>query len=505
MKKLHLVYFLFLALLGIQSVSKEDSSGYLFFGYTGAPSEGICSDCHNQTGTVINGNITVTGFPTTIVLGQSYPITVTLTYTANKPATNARAGFQSIVVNSTGESQGSYANMEDNVVSQNENGHVRIVHFNAKSTPIGSNSVTYLYNWVAPTTGSGTLTMYIAGNLTNGNGETTGDKIVSTTKTGTIGTVNPCVITATTSNIVCNNAGTPTVTTDDTYTFTLLVNQNGNCTGNWFGGGGSPGTFGVAKTMGPYLISAGNQNFSVTTSTGQSAGVSVTAPAPCSSSSMLKPNLKRFSDTYPLTATAGQTISTSLKIKNDGTAPAVIQTTRVYISTDTILSLPADKLLRAPSCPALAIGLTQNKAFTLPFAATLTSGTYYLITKIDALNTNAELNETDNISWKAITITGIPQLISAPEQIQTASFEIVSLQLNPATTETELIINRLTEGPAQIQITDINGRVFFNKTIPMSTGMNAITLQTNELASGLYILHFIDESGNHETKQLWIK
>lgn len=98
----------------------------------------------------------------------------------------------------------------------------------------------------------------------------------------------PCSIEANTSNITCNNNGTNTNPSDDTFTFNLTVNGSGTGA-SWsttVGGQNYTGTYGTPKTIGPLPISGGVVNFTVTDSgTGTcTATVSVTPPAPCSNS-----------------------------------------------------------------------------------------------------------------------------------------------------------------------------------------------------------------------------
>ncbi len=96
----------------------------------------------------------------------------------------------------------------------------------------------------------------------------------------------PCSITATTSNITCNNNGTNTEPGDDTFTFSLTVNGNGTGA-SWsttIGGQNYTASYGTPKTIGPLPISGGVVNFTVTdsgTGTCTTTG-SVTPPAPCS-------------------------------------------------------------------------------------------------------------------------------------------------------------------------------------------------------------------------------
>ncbi|MBI5914692.1 MAG: T9SS type A sorting domain-containing protein [Bacteroidetes bacterium] len=96
----------------------------------------------------------------------------------------------------------------------------------------------------------------------------------------------PCSITATIANITCNANGTGTNPNDDTFTFSLTMNGNGTGT-SWHTaifGQNVTGAYGTPVTIGPFLISSGVLNFTVTDSGTPTctATVSVTPPTPCS-------------------------------------------------------------------------------------------------------------------------------------------------------------------------------------------------------------------------------
>jgi hypothetical protein len=101
---------------------------------------------------------------------------------------------------------------------------------------------------------------------------------------GTGGTT--CNISATISDKICNNNGTPTIGGDDTYTFTALV--NGSNTGNgWTATMGQTvvsGLYGTPRTIGPLPIISGTTTFEVRdlATTTCLTTQSIPAPQPCS-------------------------------------------------------------------------------------------------------------------------------------------------------------------------------------------------------------------------------
>lgn len=99
---------------------------------------------------------------------------------------------------------------------------------------------------------------------------------------------NQCSISAATSNVLCNDNGSPANPSDDTFTFSLTVTGS-NTGAGWhttINGQNQSGTYGTPKNLGPYAIAGGNLNFTVIDDASSSctAAVSVTAPPTCSNS-----------------------------------------------------------------------------------------------------------------------------------------------------------------------------------------------------------------------------
>jgi GEVED domain/Secretion system C-terminal sorting domain len=102
------------------------------------------------------------------------------------------------------------------------------------------------------------------------------------------GTNPTCQIAAQVSSLVCNNAGTTAISTDDTYSFALTVSGTNTGTTGWqatINGQTVTGSYGTATTVQGGLISAGVRTFAVSdrTTTTCTTAVTVTPPAPCSS------------------------------------------------------------------------------------------------------------------------------------------------------------------------------------------------------------------------------
>ncbi len=108
------------------------------------------------------------------------------------------------------------------------------------------------------------------------------------TDSQSIGPLDPCsdacLLTGVISNIQCDNAGTGTDSSDDTYTFDLLV-TGVNVSANWNGTpGGITGAYGVVENLGPYLISGGDQVLTIEDALDASCPIMLTAQAPATCS-----------------------------------------------------------------------------------------------------------------------------------------------------------------------------------------------------------------------------
>lgn len=140
---------------------------------TGAPTESHCgsSTCHNTTPNTSGGTLSVTFNPTTYLPGQVVEVTV-----ATNEAGMTRYGFEGTILDASNTKQGTFA-VIDAVTTTVQTGGARQYagHKNAGTT----NSWTF--NWTAPSTGAGALTMYVASICANANNSSSGDHCYTTT------------------------------------------------------------------------------------------------------------------------------------------------------------------------------------------------------------------------------------------------------------------------------------------------------------------------------------
>jgi hypothetical protein len=238
-------------------------------GYTGAPpSFNTCSNCHSGgTGT---GSISITGLPATITPNTQYPISVTISRTNSVPQLG---GFQMVVQNEMNQNSGTLSNPQPvpNAALDTEGGKTYFEHANALAFG-GNNSITYTVDWTSPASGTGNITMYAAGNLANGNGGTSGDKIVTATVFGTfMGGGGAILVDITGTDVSC------------------LGGNNGSASASASGGGGAPYTYNWSNgANGPNInnLTAGVYTVTVSNVSGSTGSSSVTIGQPATSVSV---------------------------------------------------------------------------------------------------------------------------------------------------------------------------------------------------------------------------
>jgi len=142
-------------------------------GRTGAPGESTCVSCHTPQNQAIKGSISIEGFPATITPDQTYELTVV---NRDSIGTAVRGGFQMTILGPTNTKAGELSSPSSSSVIQTSSGRQYFEHHPALTYP-DSNVVKWKVQWKAsnlPT--SGLITCYVAGNICNGNFQSSGDK-----------------------------------------------------------------------------------------------------------------------------------------------------------------------------------------------------------------------------------------------------------------------------------------------------------------------------------------
>ncbi len=176
-------YALFSAVaIGSAALFMANSNGSTLQDLTGAPgSSGTCANCHGNLNA--NTGITISGLPSAYLPGQTYTLTLSL-----DNATSAN-GFQLTIRDAVNNTPGTFTQgAGSNVKSAGSRSSIQ------HSSP--STTGSWTFDWTAPSTDAGNLTVYATGNATDGNGNTSGDQVYSVSldlnndQANTVGEVN---------------------------------------------------------------------------------------------------------------------------------------------------------------------------------------------------------------------------------------------------------------------------------------------------------------------------
>lgn len=255
------IYYLFALLIGavmLVSISANPPDGH-----TGAPGEGLCTACHSLNGGTQNGSITLSGFPSSIIPGMSYVLTIT---NSNPNGVANIAGFQMTVLNSSHNKAGDFSSPGAFSTISSLGGRQYWDH-NPAQLYGSTNMVSWTVTWTAPNGPPGEeITFYAAGNVANHNMSNTGDLIVTSSGSGTIITTGDPLEVAIIdyTDLMCfgDNSGTATAeATGGTapYTYEWSNNATGAAVSN---------------------LSAGTHTVTVTDLVGSTATASVTLSEP---------------------------------------------------------------------------------------------------------------------------------------------------------------------------------------------------------------------------------
>jgi len=107
-------------------------------------------------------------------------------------------------------------------------------------------------------------------------------------------------------------------------------------------------------------------------------------------------------------ATAGTSLNFTYNIKNQGAGNAGANYTGFYLSTDTTLD-SSDAYLGYDYVNSLAAGSSSTESASIYLSSSLSVGTYYLFTKADGWGYVSESDETNNVSYQAITVVAPPK------------------------------------------------------------------------------------------------
>ena len=142
----------------------------------------------------------------------------------------------------------------------------------------------------------------------------------------------------------------------------------------------------------------------------------ISSPLPISLSG---PDLVVESVSTPANAQFGQPIDVTWTVRNSGNAPTQGSwSDRIWLSADAVLDGGDTLLLTAPANVSLPLAegadYTKSASPPLPLSASLFEGNYYLLVQADALTTEPEINESNNVTAGepvSIALPPLPDLV----------------------------------------------------------------------------------------------
>jgi hypothetical protein len=155
-------------------------------GHTGAPGELSCLECH--TGSPLQDiNFFAITAPSTYEPGKTYQISVKHT---NADRSRSQWGFQLTALAGGGRA-GTLQPLNNLTQLDVLNGRQYIEHTFNGSFPGQAGGAMWIFNWVAPSSDVGPVTLYAAGNQADQNGSNTGDQIYLTNVTMNTASADP--------------------------------------------------------------------------------------------------------------------------------------------------------------------------------------------------------------------------------------------------------------------------------------------------------------------------
>lgn len=249
-------------IIGLSNSSLHPTSGS--GGYTGAPGDASCGNCHTGNNANLDGDITIDGLPASIETGETYTLTVTIT---NPNGNAVRAGFQMVALTGTNTNAGTMSNPSSNTQIRVAGGKNYFGHSPAQNFP-GSNVLSFDVDWTAPASAGSVplIKFYACSVIANGANGNQNDKVVFTNV--------QIPIQSTATPLALDITGVEGVS--------CFGFSNGSATANATGGS-PPYTFSWSNGINTQVnnnLPAGTASVTVTDQSGNSLSASTTIPSP---------------------------------------------------------------------------------------------------------------------------------------------------------------------------------------------------------------------------------
>lgn len=149
-------------------------------GKTGAPGEGLCTDCHNSfVPNSGDGSLSLLGTPAEYVPDSTYPMIVILSDQGQ-----SRWGFELVVKKVSNQQAGAITITDITNTQFSTSAGITYLKHTSSGAYAGTidGPVAWTFTWTAPSSGTGRVLFYVAGNAANNNGNNQGDYIYNINK-----------------------------------------------------------------------------------------------------------------------------------------------------------------------------------------------------------------------------------------------------------------------------------------------------------------------------------
>ncbi len=169
----------FMLLIPVLAITLMANSGGKTGAFSGSPGDSgnSCTSCHG------GGNFGASVSVTTNIPVTGYELNTNYTITVNNNSSASRHGFQLTAEKNTDNTK---------VGSFTASGDVQVVNSGTHVTHTNPNQNSWQFTWTSPSTDQGRVTFFAASVAANGNGQFTGDQVV----TGDSGSVSSLAIEA---------------------------------------------------------------------------------------------------------------------------------------------------------------------------------------------------------------------------------------------------------------------------------------------------------------------
>ena len=180
--KFTIIYFFF-GMLGIGTILSFSSNPPN--AHTGAPGDGVCTECHNPSNPLgLDGEFSLTGFPTAINPGETYSISVVV---RNNNGLAQRNGFQAVILDGSANNIGDITTTGGNPATETDsNGREYVEH--RPAIDFVNNEVNWTFSWTAPNDAviGEEVTLYVGSIVGSGTAGNSNDLFISDNFTGIV-------------------------------------------------------------------------------------------------------------------------------------------------------------------------------------------------------------------------------------------------------------------------------------------------------------------------------